>query len=118
MGKRVIVGLSYVLIVILIIIIIVSLLIYKSNLGFAIIARGYKKYGNEYCSKPINATYYEDKEHSSLASQVIITYTCELCHKDYQHFNGNRPKICPSCSDITGRCWYCGKLFKENTENI
>jgi hypothetical protein len=116
MGKRVIVGLSYVLIVILIIIIIVSLLIYKSNFDFAIIARGYKMYGSEYCPKDGN--FYEDSDHHWIASQVIITYTCELCHKDYQHLNADRPKICPSCSDITGRCWYCGKLFKENTENI
>jgi hypothetical protein len=115
MGKKVRIGLSYVLIVILIIIIIVSLLIYKSNLDFAIIARGNKKYGNEYCTTD-EKQYYKDMYSMIDVYSIYVSYTCELCNKEYNDYYSSNSKICPSCSDITKRCQYCGKLFQENIE--
>lgn len=111
MKKKIIIGLIVVAIVILSIIVFLNI----NNSDNDIISKGYKIFGSDYCPRNHNDYFYEDNEHPMMAGQAITTYKCEICNKKYQHRNTATPKICSSCSAITGRCMDCGKLKNENT---
>jgi hypothetical protein len=114
MRKKVRIGLICALIVILIIIV----FLWINNSDNAIVLKANIIFGSGYCPKPTDGSYYEDKNHQRIASTAFTSYTCWLCHKKYDNATTAVPKICSSCATITGRCEDCGKLLKENTEDI
>lgn len=84
-----------------------------------IIKKANKLYGQEICTKVINNVapndMYEDADHPSLGGQAITSWRCEICKKFYQHGSTNTPILCDECARIANRCYKCGNLLGDKT---